>query len=74
MGAAHRRPKANVRQTAEVSAVRVLILCTGNFGPQSIAEGLLRRDAGNVYEVFQRGINPIHVRPEAIAVMREEKP
>jgi arsenate reductase len=36
-----------------------------------MAEGLLRHDAGNVYEVFSAGINPTHVRPEAISVMRE---
>src|SRR5271157_5806971 len=36
-----------------------------------MAEGLLRRDTGNVYEVFSAGTKPSHVRPEAIAVMRE---
>jgi arsenate reductase len=36
-----------------------------------MAEGLLRHEAGNVYEVFSAGINPTHVRPETIAVMRE---
>jgi len=36
-----------------------------------MAEGLLRQDAGNVYEVFSAGTKPSHVRPEAIAVMRE---
>jgi arsenate reductase len=36
-----------------------------------MAEGLLRHDAGNVYEVSSAGINPTHVRPEAVAVMRE---
>jgi len=36
-----------------------------------MAEGLLRHDGGNVYEVFSAGTNPRHVRPEAIAVMRE---
>jgi arsenate reductase len=36
-----------------------------------MAEGLLRHDAGNVYEVFSAGAKPSHVRPEAIAVMRE---
>jgi arsenate reductase len=51
--------------------MRVLILCTGNSARSQIAEGLLRHDAGNVYEVFSAGTNPSHVRPEAIAVMRE---
>jgi arsenate reductase len=36
-----------------------------------MAEGLLRHDAGNVYEVFSAGTKPSHVRPEAITVMLE---
>jgi arsenate reductase len=36
-----------------------------------MAEGLLRHDAGNVYEVFSAGTKPTQVRPEAISVMRE---
>jgi arsenate reductase len=36
-----------------------------------MAEGLLRHEAGNVCEVFSAGTKPSHVRPEAIAVMRE---
>jgi len=51
--------------------VRVLILCAGNSARSQMAEGLLRHDAGNVYEVFSAGTKPTHVRPEAITVMRE---
>ena len=36
-----------------------------------MAEGLLRHDAGSVYEVFSAGTKPTRVRSEAIAVMRE---
>jgi arsenate reductase len=36
-----------------------------------MAEGLLRRDAGDRFEVFSAGTRPSKVRPEAIAVMRE---
>jgi arsenate reductase len=36
-----------------------------------MAEGLLRHDAGSVYEVFSAGTKPTRVRPEAVAVMRE---
>jgi arsenate reductase len=36
-----------------------------------MAEGLLRHDAGHRFEVFSAGTNPNHVRPDAIAVMRE---
>jgi arsenate reductase len=51
--------------------VRVLILCTGNSARSQMAEGLLRHDAGNMYEVSSAGTKPSHVRPEAIAVMGE---
>jgi arsenate reductase (thioredoxin) len=50
---------------------RVLILCTGNSARSQMAEGLLRHDAGDQFEVSSAGTKPSHVRPEAIAVMRE---
>ena len=51
--------------------MRVLILCTGNSARSQMAEGLLRHDAGDAYEVFSAGTKPTGVRPEAITVMRE---
>jgi arsenate reductase len=36
-----------------------------------MAEGLLRHDAGDRFDVQSAGTRPSHVRPEAIAVMRE---
>ena len=51
--------------------MRVLILCTGNSARSQMAEGLLRHDAGNVFDVFSAGTKPTRVRPEAITVMRE---
>lgn len=50
---------------------RVLILCTGNSTRSQMAEGLLRHDAGNRFVVESAGTKPSHVRPEAIAVMKE---
>ena len=50
---------------------RVLILCTGNSARSQMAEGLLRHDAGDRFEVCSAGTKPGQVRPEAIAVMRE---
>jgi arsenate reductase len=50
---------------------RILILCTGNSARSQMAEGLLRHDAGDRFEVFSAGTKPSAVRPEATAVMRE---
>jgi arsenate reductase (thioredoxin) len=50
---------------------RVLILCTGNSARSQMAEGLLRHDAGNAFDVESAGTKPSFVRPEAIAVMKE---
>jgi arsenate reductase (thioredoxin) len=36
-----------------------------------MAEGLLRHDAGDRFEVFSAGTNPSYVRPEAVAAMSE---
>ena len=36
-----------------------------------MAEGFLRHDAGDRFEVSSAGVNPTQVRPEAIAAMRE---
>ncbi len=50
---------------------RVLMLCTGNSARSQMAEGLLRHDAGDRFDVDSAGTKPSSVRPEAIAVMRE---
>ena len=50
---------------------RVLILCTGNSARSQMAEGLLRHDAGDIFEVASAGTRPSSVSPEAIAVMAE---
>lgn len=50
---------------------RLLFLCTGNSARSQMAEGLLRHEAGDNYEVFSAGTQPNLVRPEAIAVMHE---
>jgi arsenate reductase (thioredoxin) len=54
-----------------VNKKRVLILCTGNSARSQMAEGLLRHDAGEKFDVESAGIKPSIVRPEAIAVMKE---
>ena len=54
-----------------MSKPRVLIVCTGNAARSQMAEGLLRHDAGDRFEVLSAGIYPSYVRPLAIDAMRE---
>ena len=54
-----------------MSKTSVLILCTGNSARSQMAEGLLRHEAGDRFEVFSAGTKPSHVRPEAIEAMAE---
>lgn len=54
-----------------MSRQSVLILCTGNSARSQMAEGLLKHDAGDRFEVESAGTKPTSVKPEAIAVMRE---
>ena len=50
----------------------VLILCTGNSCRSHLAEGILRRAAGDLSEVQSAGSNPSgYVHPMAIQVMKE---
>jgi len=50
----------------------VLILCTGNSCRSHLAEGILRRAAGDLIEVRSAGSNPAgYVHPKAIEVMKE---
>lgn len=50
---------------------RVLILCTGNSARSQMAEGLLRHDGSDSFEVESAGVEPSSVRPEAIEAMNE---
>ena len=54
-----------------MSKRRVLIVCTGNSARSQIAEGLIRHEADERFEVFSAGTQPTEVRQEAIQVMRE---
>jgi len=50
----------------------VLILCTGNSCRSQMAEGILRRAAGDLLEVHSAGSHPTgSVHPKAITVLQE---
>lgn len=50
---------------------RVLFLCTHNSARSQMAEGLLRKIAGDEFEVFSAGTEQTRVQPLAIEAMRE---
>lgn len=49
----------------------VLFLCTGNSARSQMAEGLLRRLAGNRYDVYSAGTCPVGLNPNAVTAMAE---
>src|SRR5215217_1360061 len=50
---------------------RVLFLCTHNSARSQMAEGLLRRLAGDRFEIMSAGTEATHVRPLAVRAMDE---
>jgi arsenate reductase len=50
---------------------RVLFLCTGNSARSQMAESLLRRHAGDIFEAYSAGLEPKEIHPLTIQVMKE---
>jgi arsenate reductase len=54
-----------------MSKQRVLFLCTGNSARSQMAEALLRKYAGDVFEPHSAGLEPKGLNPLTVQVMRE---
>ena len=50
---------------------KVLFLCTGNSCRNQMAEGWLRRLAGDQFDVVSAGTDPVGLNPYAVAAMQE---
>ena len=51
---------------------KILILCTGNSCRSNMAEGILRREANDLFDVYSAGSNPAgYVHPLAVEALKE---
>ena len=50
---------------------KVLFLCTANSARSQMAEALLRKYAGDRFDVYSAGLEPTEVHPLAVRVMAE---
>jgi arsenate reductase len=61
------RPEAETHPAPR--KLRVIFICTGNSARSQMAEALLRREAGNRFEVVSGGVSPRPVHPMAVAAL-----
>jgi arsenate reductase len=54
------------------SKPKVLFLCTGNSCRSQMAEGFLRSVAGESFDAYSAGTEPVGVHPDAVRVMAEK--
>lgn len=51
---------------------KVLFLCTGNTARSQMGEAILRRIAGDRFDVYSAGLKPGKIHPSTIKVMEEK--
>ena len=49
----------------------IIFICTGNSCRSQIAEGLLKNEAGDKFNVYSAGSHPSRIHPASIKVMAE---
>jgi arsenate reductase (thioredoxin) len=49
--------------------IRVIFVCTGNSARSQMAEAILRRDGGDLFEVVSAGVDPRGVNPLTIRAL-----
>lgn len=54
-----------------MNKLKALFLCTGNSARSQMGEALLRRYAGNTFEVHSAGLEPKGLNPYTVRVMEE---
>lgn len=54
-----------------MNKARVLFLCTGNSARSQMAEALLRKYAGDYFEVYSAGLEPKGLNPYTVKVLEE---
>jgi len=51
---------------------KIIFLCTGNSARSQMAEAILRKMAGDYFEVYSAGFEPKKIHPMTIKVMEED--